>query len=296
MKRKSSFEKKYPLFSKYFNDSVIQENMVDNADLTRKYATYNALISQFIFELDSRFDVETIKEMIIESVVKLPDEMLICLIKAYLASDEMAKANLEFIKYFNKTSNFGRDALNYIVDKGLITTRKYREIPSLAIDYRYDLVKTGEEVFKDVHLENVYQYLTYPQRSYVISLIESKAFNYLDEIFKNLNLNIINLIKILMSKNIDCDILNKKAIEGIESHSMMVLICLLIEMDDNIKSVMALKEMFKRERFTLIKQIITNNYVNLLAKINYLDIIDMSDDEIIKLLNTKELVLTKQCA
>ena len=183
MKKKSSFEKKYPLFSKYFTDIIIQTNMVENADLSRKYITHNEIIRIFVMELASHFDVETIKEMIIESIVKLPDEMLLSLIKSYLASSENVKSNREFIKYFNKTSNFGRESLDYIIENGLITTRKYREIPNLAIDYHYAKIKTGEEEFKGDNLEDVYTYLTYPQRSYVIGLIENKSFQYLNEIF-----------------------------------------------------------------------------------------------------------------
>lgn len=296
MKKKSIFEKKYPLFNKYFTDVTIQNNMIDNTDLSRKYTTYNDFITLFVKEIDSHFDVETVREMIIESIVKLPDEMLVALIKAYLASKEEAKANMQFIKYFNMTSNFGREALDYIVDKGLITNRKYRDIPNLAIDYRYDQIKTGEEKFKGVHLENIYSYLDYPQRSYVVSLIESKAFSSLDEVFKNLNLNIINLIKILMSKNIDNSILNKDAILGIGDYQMMILVCLLIEMEEPSRSIQVLKKMFDDKRYELIKKIITNNYINVLSNVNYDNILQMSDEEVIKLLNTKELVLTKECA
>lgn len=296
MKKKSSFEKKYPLFSKYFFDVTIQDNMVDNADLSRKYTAYNDMIKMFISEIDSHFDVETVKNMIIESIVKLPDEMLLSLIKAYLASSEEAKSNMEFIKYFNKISNFGRESLDYIVDNGLITTRKYRDIPNLAIDYHYNKIKTGEEEFKGIHLEDVYNYLTYPQRSYVTTLIEGGAFKYLDQIFKNINLNILNLIKILMSKNIDKSILNEEAIMGIGSYSMMLLVCLVIEMEDSLRSIQVLKKMFEDKRYELVKQIITSNYISILANITYESIASMSDDDVIKLLNTKELVLAKQCA
>lgn len=294
--KKNSFEKKYPLFVKYFTDVTIQNNMIDNTDLSRKYTTYNDLIRIFINEIDSHFDLETVKELIIESVVKLPDEMLIALIKSYLASNEVAKSNMDFIKYFNKTSNFGREALNYIIDNGLITTRKYRDIPNLAIDYHYSQVKTGEEEFKGIHLENAYNYLTYPQRNYVISLIESKAFSSLDEIFKKMNLNLMNLIKILMNKNIDATILNQDAIVGISEYQMMLLICLLIEMEDPSKSISVLRRMFDDKKYELIKQVIANNYIAVLANVNYDTIADLSDEEVIKLLNTKELVLTKQCA
>lgn len=296
MKKKSSFEKKYPLFSKYFTDIIIQTNMVENADLSRKYITHNEIIRIFVMELASHFDVETIKEMIIESIVKLPDEMLLSLIKSYLASSENVKSNREFIKYFNKTSNFGRESLDYIIENGLITTRKYREIPNLAIDYHYAKIKTGEEEFKGDNLEDVYTYLTYPQRSYVIGLIENKSFQYLNEIFDNFNISIVNLIKLLMGKNIDKAILNKEAIEGIGSYSMMILICLIIEMEDSLRSLEVLKQMFANKRYELIKKIITNNYIGVLANINYENVALMNDEEVIKLLSTKELVLTKQNA
>lgn len=296
MKKKSTFEKKYPLFSKYFTDLTIQDNMLDNADLLRKYEKHNQLISMFIGVLDSHFDLETVKEMIIESIIKLPDEMLLSLIQAYLASDEAAKSNLDFIKYFNKTSNFGRESLDYIVANGLITNRKYREIPSLAIDYHYNCVKTGEEKFKGVHLENVYEYLTYPQRSFVISLIEHKVFDSLDQIFVNNNLNMLNVIKILMSKGINTNILNKESLECLGNNNMMMLLYLLIDEYDPTEGIKIVTEMFKEKRFDLVKQIISNNYISLLGNVNLSNLASMSDEEVIKLLNTKELVLAKQCA
>ena len=36
MKKKNNFEKKYPLFVKYFTDETIRKNMLENTDLLRK--------------------------------------------------------------------------------------------------------------------------------------------------------------------------------------------------------------------------------------------------------------------
>lgn len=296
MKKKNSFEKRYPLFSKYITEEIVQNNMLDNIDLSRKYKTYNEIIKMFVGELEKHFDVETIRDMIIESIIKLPDEMLVSLMKAYLASDEDAKSNIEFIKYFNKTSNFGRESLDYIVSNGLITNRKYRDIPNLAIDYHYNKIKNGNESFKGVPLEMAYNYLTYPQRSFIISLMESGAISFLDEIFASFNFNIINLIKILMDNGIDKDILNKENIEAITTYSMMLLVCLIMEMNEPLKSVQVLKKILESKRYDLIQQIIVNNYVSILANVNYEEITSMTDEEIIKLLNQKELVYKKQCA
>ena len=108
MKKKNSFDKKFPLFVKYFSDVTMQNNMTDNADLLRKYDAYSESIEFFLKELDKRFDIDTIKRIIIEAIIKLPDSIMASLITSYLNSSEEAKSNPDFIAYYNKTSNMGK--------------------------------------------------------------------------------------------------------------------------------------------------------------------------------------------
>ena len=88
MKKKNSFDKKFPLFVKYFTDATIQNNMTDNADLLRKYNAYSESIEFFLKELDKRFDIDTIKRIIVEAIIKLPDSIMVSLITSYLNSSE----------------------------------------------------------------------------------------------------------------------------------------------------------------------------------------------------------------
>lgn len=129
MKKKNSFDKKFPLFVKYFTDATIQNNMTDNADLLRKYNAYSESIEFFLKELDKRFDIDTIKRIIVEAIIKLPDSIMVSLITSYLNSSEEAKLNPDFIAYYNKTSNMGKASVEYIERYGLITDRSFKDIP-----------------------------------------------------------------------------------------------------------------------------------------------------------------------
>ena len=95
--RKSNFDKKYPLFSKYIADEQTRKNMLDNKDLYRKCQDNYELIRIFLIELDNRFEASVITKIITEIIFKYPDEILKSYITAYLNSDEI-KSGVEMYK------------------------------------------------------------------------------------------------------------------------------------------------------------------------------------------------------
>ena len=142
---KNDFDKKYPLFAKYEFPANFKENALGNNDLARKYNQYNQSIATYLFELDKRFDIETIRNIIIETIFKNPDEIMMSVITSYLNSTEEVKSNSDYVKFYNKTSNFGVDSIEYMQQNGIVLDRSYKNIPALAIDSKYESIKTGTE-------------------------------------------------------------------------------------------------------------------------------------------------------
>ena len=292
--RKDPFDKKYPLFSKYFKFPEVRANMLENTELERKYKEYNEIITSFIEELDKRFDVNTVKDLIIEAIIKLPENMLVSLITSYLNSNEVAKNNADFIVYYKKTSNLGSEAVLYIENNGLITNRTYKDIPAKAVDLKYKTIKTGEESFKGIKLDLIYDTLIYSQKRFVVSLIESGILEKFDEMFARTDFNFITIINFLMNYHIDANILNSEVYENIGAYYLMLLVCLIIDNEDTIGAVEPIKKICENRRFLLLKDIIANNLLLALSNISYEDIEEKTYEEAIEILKSKELVLKKK--
>lgn len=294
MKKKSNFDKKFPLFVKYIQDPDMQTNMVDNADLLRKYDAYSETIGVYLNELDKRFDVNTIRNIIIESIIKLPDSIMASLITSYLNSNEEAKSNPDFITYYNKASNMGMDSLGYVEKFGIVANRSFRDIPEKAIDARYEAVRSGAEQFNGTGLDEIYSNLTYPARKFVISLIEAKILEDFDIIFEKFSFTFETLITILMARGIDADILNKNSKDNLGQDYIMILVCLLIDNDEALGSIGNIKKLIANERYDLLKDIINANLLVSLARVGYEEIENKENNEVLEILKRKELVLAKQ--
>jgi hypothetical protein len=289
---KNEFDKKYPLFTKYEFNEIFKNNAVDNSDLLRKYRQYNQTISIYLFELDKRFDKETIRNIIIESIVKNPDEIMMSLITAYLNSSESVKSNSLFVKFYNKTSDFGIDSIEYMQENGIVLDRSYKNIPALAIDSRYEAVKTKNEIFKNELLDDVYDNLTYPERRYAISLIENNSYGLLDILFGRFNFNTKSLIKTLMNKGINDELINNELINELDAYPLMILFCYMIEDDDPTMLVRNIILLVRNKRFDLLKKVIENNN---LENIKYATNEELMSDEeeFLNLLETKKANLLK---
>lgn len=293
MKKRTNFDKKFPLFVKYIQDPLMQSNMVDNADLLRKYDAYSETIEVFLKELDKRFDVYTVRNIIVEAIIKLPDSIMVSLITAYLNSNEEAKSNSEFITYYNRTSNMGMDCLDYIEKNGLITNRTFKDIPFKAIDLKYESVRSGAEQFNGVGLSEIYDTLSYDERKFIISLIEAKIVESFDDLFEKFQFSFKSLISILMLRGIDAGILNQQALNGLGSDHLLILVCLLLDNDDALPAIANIKELLRLGRFELLKLIINDNLLPLLARVDVSEFADKEDDLVIEELKKKELVLEK---
>lgn len=290
--KKTSFEKEYPLLSKYFSDFNIRQNMLENADLKRKYIKYENTIESFIFELEKRFDLNTINKILLDSVIKLPDEILESLIISYLNSDEATKSNSEFIMYYNKTSNLGIDSINYVEKNGLITNRSFKDIPSIAIDQKYKELKTGNEIFKYELLSDVYDILAFNEKKLIVSLLENNSFALLEKIFESSDASLKTILSILIKKGITGDLINGTLISNLGSLHLILMIYMLIEADNTTGIINNLNKLIKLNKFDLIKNIIDENLLLVLGSININEEF-INENEIMLLLKEKGMILEK---
>ena len=200
--KKNSFDKKYPLFSDFISDEQIRKNMLENKDLYRKYQENEELIRIFLIELKNRFDIETVKNIIIETIFKYPDEILKSYIVSYLNSSEAIKNRKDNFNYFKKIMFMGEDIIRYVERNGIITDRRYKNIPEKILDEKYNELKSGVEMFKGELLENVFKTLNFSKKEFIVELLKLDAFQNFNEAFKDTSfslssiLNLVNLLEI----------------------------------------------------------------------------------------------------
>lgn len=290
---KNTFEKKYPLFNKYVLDENIRNNMLQNEDLYRKYNVYSSTISTFIHELDKRFDVETINRIIIEAILKTPDEIMVSLITSYLNSDECTKSNSDFILFYNRTSSFGKDSIKYLEENGIIANRSYKDVPYIAIDARFKELHNENMYFKGEEIGEVFNKLDYKEKKYLNTLLEMNAFKDLEPIFERMDFNLKTLLSFLTKKNIDPIIFKNEVLESLGHYNTMIGILTLLENEDNVRILNNIRFIIQKERYELLKNII------IYGKILELDVLDINiidsleDYEIMDLFNTYSYTLKK---
>lgn len=292
MKKKSSFERKYPLFVEYFEDEIVQKNMLSNNDLLRKYNDHNAIIQTFVNELIRHFDRDTIASILKETVLKYPDEILLSFIRAYLNSDEETKNNANIVNFYNKTLHLGEDCIFYIEQKGIIANRKYHDLPELVTDELYNELKTENEFFQGYSLEKLYLSLKLPQKRYVVSLLKNKSFEILDILFCNVESDFNDLINLLITKNIDSTIVNSDLMEFLGEYNLLRLVYSLLDSDDSL--INNIQFLIKNNRLRLIKNLIEKEMVFNLGNLNTHELKSLSDQEIIDRLMLKNINLAKK--
>lgn len=289
---KSDFDRRFPLFAKYEFDSSVKTNATENEDLIRKYNQYNQSITSYLYELDKRFDKETIKKIIVETIFKNPDEIMISIITSYLNSSEDVKSNELFVNFYNKTSNFGVDSIHYMQKNGIILDRKYKDIPILALDDKYDSIKSGEEIFKDELLDTVYDSLSPLEKRYVVSLIENNSYGLLDLLFSRFNFTTKSLIRTLIKKGIGIILINNEVISELEAYSLMLMFCYIIESENAYNLVNNITILVSNKRYDVLKKIIMDDKLENLSNITENEL-SSDDDTLINIIKNKVVTLQR---
>ena len=295
-----TFETKYPLFIDIFTEPYIRQNMMGNEDLFRKYTANNAIIRTFIYELRKRFDIETVRKIIEETVFKFPDNLLVTFVTSYLNRDEATKSNCDVVTYFKKTMNLPKkseECINYITEKGIVANRSYKELPNIIIDDKYNTLKSDSYAYLEgntlVKLDDIYDTLSYPERELVINLIENHSFNLLQPVFERFNYSLKAIITILTMKGIDSKIINANVLETLDPYFVMLLVCFIIDSERHEDIIRNLHALMDRYRFPLIKHLICYSLIDELATLSVNEINNLNDDEIKARLKpeNKELIM-----
>ena len=174
MIRSNSFEKKYSILVPFIVDTNIRNNMLNNKDLLNKYERNNSLIKAFVTELSNRFDNETVRKIIIDTIFKLPEELLVSFITAYLNSDEVTKSNSNCLSFYNKTLVYGKEVVKYIEENGIVSNRDYKNLPKVIIDKKFnDIILKQVITYGGENVLMMREPLTIQEKSLLITFIES---------------------------------------------------------------------------------------------------------------------------
>ena len=282
-----TFETKYPLFVDIFGEPFIRQNMMENQDLYRKYIANNAIIKTFIYELNKRFDVETVRKIVEDTVLKLPDNLLVSIVTSYLNSDEATKSNPDVVQYFNKTVNLNektKECINYITENGIVANRSYKNIPNILTDDRYKELDTSALFYIEgrnvVKVDDIYETLTYPERELLIQFIESENFDYIGKVFERFNYSLKSILTLLVMKGIDTKIINQEVIETLTPYFTMLLVCFILDTEKHEEVVKNLHSLINKQRYELIKHLICYSLIEELALFKADELATLSDDDI----------------
>lgn len=214
--KKSNFDKKYPLFSKYIADEQTRKNMLDNKDLYRKCQDNYELIRIFLIELDNRFEASVITKIITEIIFKYPDEILKSYITAYLNSDETIKNKENSFNDFKKIMFMGEDVIKYVSRNGLINDRSYKNIPERIIDEKYDELKSGVEMYKNELLDHVFKTLSIEKKKFVIDLLENDSYYSFVECFKESSYSLVSILNLVENLNIGASLFYSSTLDFLD--------------------------------------------------------------------------------
>lgn len=296
-----TFETKYPLFVDIFSEPYIRQNMMENTDLYRKYVANNAIIKTFIYELRKRFDIETVRKILEESVFKLPDNLLVSFVTSYLNSDEATKSNADVVQYFKKTMNLPKhseECINYITENGIVANRTYKDIPHIIIDDRYNELKSDDNTYPEgnelVKLDDVYPLLTYPERQLVIDLLEHDSFKLLPKIFDRFDYSLKTIISLMYVKGIDSKIINVDVVDNLTPYFAMLMVLFIIDSDRSELVNRNLDILFNASRYNLVKYLICYSLIDSIAELSEEEVKTLSDDEIKERFKVDTMNLSKK--
>lgn len=282
MRKISDFEKKYPLFVPYVIDETMKSNMLLNEDLLRKYNEHLSEISEFVKEIASRFDVETVLSLLQETVFKCPDEVLLSFIKAYLNSSEASKNNRDVMKFYNKSLHLGEECVHYIEEHGIITNRQYRDLPVMAVDEQYNKYKQDNEIFKNEILSHVYPNLTLTERRLVVSLLAKKSFGMLNNLFASVDIPLRQLLALIAIKGIDGEIINQDVANNMGEYNLLCLLFAIFDLDYSDVIVVNIRHLIREGRYGLLTTLALNKGIPSLSAYNADIIRTMSDEDFIE--------------
>ena len=294
---KVTFDKKYPLFVDIFTDETTRRNMLANEDLSRKYEANNQVIKTFIFELNKRFDVETVRKIVSDTVLKLPDNLLVSFITSYLNSDEATKSNSDVVSFFNKTLNLGNNCISYIEKNGIVANRKYKELPQLLIEDKYKKLRSDDYTYESngvvQKLDDVFENANMNEKELIIDLLEHDSFKHIKPIFERFNFSLKTIITLFSDKGIDSRLINDRVIRSINYYCMMILICFLLDIENSKEVLVRINHLIDTDRIELVNDLIINGLVERLSSFTVEELDSLSNEVIISKIKIEDIALKK---
>lgn len=296
MIRSNSFEKKYPILAPFIKDSEVRNNLLNNKDLLMKYEKNNSLIKAYVNELSNIFDNETVRKMIIDTVFKLPEELLVSFITAYLNSDDITKRNSNCLMYYNKTVVYGKEVVKYIEENGIVSNRDYKKLPKVIVEKKFnDIILKQVLTYGGENILMMREQLTLQEKSLLITFIESNNFNVLDLLFSEY-VPFKKLLVLLNATGINTNIINNKNLNtyGAEKLIAIVMINFSLYGDINLKNnIETISLMLKENRKDLIDKLLEYNLVPYTFFIDNDSIETITVDEMLDKITTSRYVLEK---
>ena len=296
MIRSNSFEKKYAILAPFILDTNVRNNMLNNKDLLSKYEKNNSLIKAYVIELSNRFDKETVKEMIINTIFKLPEELLVSFITAYLNSNEVTKSNSNCLAFYNKSLCYGKEVVKYIEENGIVSNRDYKNLPKIIIDKKFnDIILKQVITYGGENVLMMREPLTVQEKSLLITFVESNNFEVLDLLFSQYY-ELKKLLAFLNAIGINTNLINRKNLNELGTEKLLILIIKNFNLygDINLKNnITTLSLMLENERKDLINTLIEKDLVHLSYNVDDTKIETISIDEMLDEINTSKYVLEK---
>lgn len=291
MLKKNSFNRKFPLLSKYITDEYTRTSMLDNKDLVRKYEACEESIRAFLHELDKYFDLDTEKQIISSTILKFPDEILLSFICAYLNSEELTKKNADVVAIYNEILLLGEECIKFTEIKGISSSQVSDNLPDIVVDEKFKRLCTVNDTFNGEKLLDCYESLNYDERKYVINLLENRSFFLFNILFSDLQVHLNTLLTLLVECGVDSSLIDERLIKKIGIDELKVLILTLIVSINTPQLTEIINSMLDLQRYTLLKEIIENDIIDKMININIMDLPNIEDDIIIEILKNETLNL-----
>ena len=266
MIRSNAFEKKYPLLAPFITDTNVRNNMLNNKDLMAKYDRNNSLIKAFVNQLTISFDKETGKKLIENTIMKLPDELLVSFMTAYLNSDDVTKYNSDCLSYYMRSVNLGKEVVKYIEEHGIVSNRDYKNLPKVIVDKKFnDIILKQVPTYGEQNILMMNSELTLQEKSLFITFVESNNYNVLDMLFSNYY-DLKTILAFLNLTGVNTNIINNDSLNFLGEVPLINVVFKLfasyndINLSRNIKTITSILE---SGRSDLIYVLIQNDFINL---------------------------------
>lgn len=296
MIRSNTFEKKYPLLAPFILDSNVRNNMLNNKDLMAKYERHNSLIKAYVNQLSICFDRETSKKLIENTIMKLPDELLVSFMTAYLNSDDATKYNSDCLSFYMRSVNLGKDVVKYIEENGIVSNRDYKNLPKIIVDKKFnDIILKEVLTYGGNNILTLKDDLSIQDKSLLVSFYESNNLNVLDLLFSNYY-DLKSILSFLHITGINTNIINNDNLNMLGENVLINLVFKLFTSYNDVnlsRNVKTISNILDNNRNDIIYLLIRNEFINLAFMLENESFDVITIQEVLAKITANRLILEK---